>query len=168
MDYWAGSLKYSVLFCRKSFLKANAGISQAVLQSISLLHCYRFLISTHQVLFRYLLVWNDKGFSTWCVNLECDLASNAVGISWPLATGTGRRSWEAAYVSSCVIRRVLSRDVHVLKGGKKWRRKVTLLWIASQKQDNELIFSWVAYERFSLSPRQFVSLKTKKTINNAG
>lgn len=57
------------------------------------------------------------------MNLERNLASNAVGISWPLATGTGRRSWEAAGVSSCVIRRVLSRDVHILKGGKKVKEK---------------------------------------------
>lgn len=85
--------------------------------------------------------------------------------------GTGKWSWEAAVcLSSSEMRRMLSRDVYnILRGKKPVKEKSDPFLTALQKRkDKKLIFTCVAYERFSFSPRQFVSLKTKKTINNAG
>lgn len=73
--------------------------------------------------------------------------------------------------SGSEMRRMLGRDVYnILRGGKKTvkEKSDTFLTASQKRKDKKLIFTCVAYERFSFSPGQLVSLKTKKTINNAG
>lgn len=104
------------------------------------------------------------------MNLESNFASSAVGMPWPLSLVQENEVGKQLCVSSSEMRRMLSRDVHnSLMGKKRVKEKsYTFLTASQKKKDKKLILTCVAYERFSFSPRQFVSLKTKKTINNAG
>lgn len=114
-----------------------------------------------------LLSGNNKGFSSWSVNLESNPSSTECsGNTLSLHVCTGKWSCESAVcLSRTGLKDAEQRCVQHFNGGdKKWS---DIFLTALQKRKN-LIFTCMESERFSFSPRQFVSLKAKKTINSVG
>jgi len=99
------------------------------------------------------------------VNLESYLTSNTVGMPWPLPSVQANEVGKQLCVSSSEMRRMLSRVVYNILSGKKTLKEErdTFLTALQKRKDKKLVFICVAYKRISFSPRQLVSLKTKKT-----
>lgn len=136
--------------------------------SISLWDHYQLLISTQQLFCYCLLPGNNKGFSSWSVNVESNPSSTECnGNDLSLQVCTGKWSCESAVcLSRTGLKDAEQGYVQHFNGGNKKQSDIFLT--ALQKRKKNLIFTCMASERFSFSPRQFVSLKAKKTINSVG